>query len=248
MTISRLVTAETLDTLSEMDPYAQRARRDLRRVHRVMGTRSILCRAFKELVASDQLVRPLKILELGAGDGTLMLGVAQVLKSPWLNVELTLLDRQSLVETETIHKFADIGWKAIPYVIDVLEWVSTDDLIPNDAKARWDLIVVNLFLHHFEGIELASLLQAISMRTNLLVACEPKRGWIPLLGSHLIGAIGANKVTREDAVLSVHAGFRGGELTALWPSELVEWRIKEYSRNLFSHCFTAERLKMLNAN
>ena len=248
MTISRIVTAETLDTLSEMDPDAKRARRDLRRVHRVMGTRSILCRAFKELVASHQLVRPLKILELGAGDGSLILGVAQVLKPPWLDVELTLLDRQNLVTTETIAKFADIGWKAVPCVTDVLDWASTDHLTLNDAKARWDLIVVNLFLHHFEGIQLASLLQAISMRTNLLVACEPKRGWIPLLGSHLIGAIGANKVTREDAVLSVHAGFRGAELSALWPSEFVEWRIKEYSTNLFSHCFTAERLKVFNAN
>jgi len=231
-----------------MDPDAQRARRDLRRVHRVMCTRSILCRAFKELVASHQLARPLKILELGAGDGTLMLGVAQVLKPPWLDVELTLLDRQSLIKTETIAKFADIGWKAGPHVTDALDWASTDDLILNDAKAKWDLIVVNLFLHHFEGVELASLLQAISMRTNLLFACEPKRAWIPLLGSHLIGAIGANKVTREDAVLSVRAGFRGAELSALWPSNFVEWRLKEYSTNLFSHCFSAERLKAINAN
>ena len=42
MTMPRIVTAETLDALAEDGSAAQRSRRDLRRVHRIMGTRSIL--------------------------------------------------------------------------------------------------------------------------------------------------------------------------------------------------------------
>ena len=143
-------------------------------------------------------------------------------------------------------KYAEIGWVVVTQVIDVLDWASgTTDSILKDTSAKWDLIVVNLFLHHFEHEQLESLLDAIAKRTNLFFACEPKRAWLPLIGSHLIGAIGANKVTREDAVLSVHAGFRGAELTALWPSHSVEWRLKEYSADLFSHCFSAERLELI---
>jgi hypothetical protein len=37
--LARVVAPETLDGLSEADPEARRSRRDLRRVHRAMGTR-----------------------------------------------------------------------------------------------------------------------------------------------------------------------------------------------------------------
>jgi hypothetical protein len=64
---------------------------------------------------------------------------------------------------------------------------------------------------------------------------------VPLLGSYLIGLIGANAVTREDAVLSVRAGFAGNELSALWPVEHGGWNLREYAAGLFSHCFLATR-------
>ena len=35
---------------------------------------------------------PLRVLEIGAGDGSLMLGIAQALAPAWPKVELTLLD------------------------------------------------------------------------------------------------------------------------------------------------------------
>ncbi len=48
-------------------------------------------------------------------------------------------------------------------------------------------------------------------------------------------------MTREDAVTSVHAGFRDGEIAALWPGRADEWRIDERAAGLFGHCFVAER-------
>jgi hypothetical protein len=91
-------------------------------------------------------------------------------------------------------------------------------------------------------VQLASLVQAIAQKSDRLLACEPRRGWFALMGSHLTGMIGANAVTREDAVLSVHAGFNGNELSALWPDYGERWRIQECAAGLFSHCFCAERL------
>jgi hypothetical protein len=98
-----------------------------------------------------------------------------------------------------------------------------------------------LFLHHFEGGQLDRLLAAVAARTDRFFACEPKRSWLPLLGSHLVGAIGANSVTREDAVLSVHAGFRDREITAIWPRGGDAWQMREFAAGIFSHCFSARR-------
>jgi len=72
-------------------------------------------------------------------------------------------------------------------------------------------------------------------------AFEPRRGGLALAGSHLVGALGANAVTRHDAVLSVHAGFRGRELTAAWPRSGAAWSLHEEDAGLFSHCFSAQR-------
>ena len=69
-----------LDGLRRRPARAMRSRRDLRRVHRAMGTRSIVAaRAGKACAAGHRDAAPLRVLELGAGDGSLMLGVARAL-------------------------------------------------------------------------------------------------------------------------------------------------------------------------
>ena len=240
MSLPRLVEAETLDGLAEEDPAAVRSRRDLQRVHRVMGTRAIVARALRELTAFRSNTEPLRILELGAGDGTLMLSVAGLLGKDFPAVLLQLLDRQSLVSAATLARYAELGWHANVQVSDVFDWIANDtDDDSGKPGLRWDVIVVNLFLHHFEGAQLDALLAAIASRTDSFLACEPRRSMLALVGSHLIGLIGANAVTRQDAVLSVHAGFEQGEITGLWPDSATDWSLKDYPAGLFSQCFSA---------
>lgn len=274
MTLPRVVSVETLDLLGADDPAAQRSRRDLQRVHRAMGTRRTLLRALRELPGLQQRRTPLRVLELGAGDASLMLGVARSLGGLWPAVEFTVLDRQPLVTRATVAAYARLGWRVATDVRDVFEWAghaapqvapdaaahATPQVVPHAARIaaphialptaqptaphaapRWDLIVANLFLHHFEGAGLGTLLGAISTGSERCVACEPRRSRTALVGSHLVGALGANAVTREDAVLSVHAGFSGTELSAAWPPAGAAWRFSEYPAGLFGHCFVAER-------
>ena len=75
--LPRRLEPETLDHLAPDDPSAQRSRRDLRRVNRVMGARAILFRALRRVVAEDRQGAPLRVLEIGCGDGLLMLDVAR---------------------------------------------------------------------------------------------------------------------------------------------------------------------------
>lgn len=243
--MSRVVTAEVLDGLPQDDPRAIRSRRDLRRVHRAMGTRKIILHALKAMKLASLDVEPLRVLEIGAGDGSLLLGVAQDLDRAWPEVALTLMDRQALVTRATMASYQSVGWTVTTEVGDVLDWAARDRDTPTNTPPRWDLVVANLFLHHFEGAKLARLMQAIALKSDRLLACEPRRDWLALTGSHLTGLIGANAVTREDAVLSVHAGFVGKELSALWPAFGEHWRIHEHAAGLFCHCFCVERLRVV---
>ena len=133
--------------------------------------------------------------------------------------------------------YAAAGWRAETLNTDVLAWAGADA----DTVPRWDVVVANLFLHHFEGKALRRVLGACAERADALVACEPRRSRFALAASHLVVFIGANAVTRDDAVLSVRAGFAAGELSAAWPGTAGAWRLDEYDDGLFTHCFCAAR-------
>ena len=242
MPIARSVVPELLDTLAIDDPSAVRSRQDLKLVHRAMGTRAILLRALGEFRIERQ-EKPLRILELGAGDGSLMLSVARALEPSWAPVELTLLDRQALLDTATIGAYAQLGWAVKGQATDIHDWAATTIQGSYSAapSARWDLIVTTLFLHHFESESLTRLLSAIALGTERFVACEPRRSRVTLLASQLIGTLGVNAVTRADAVTSVHAGFVNTEITDLWPAPSTAWESREHAAGRFSQCFVAAR-------
>ncbi len=245
MNLPRTVLPEVLDGLAADDHDAQRSRCDLQRVHRAMGTRATLLRALRALPlahARSASAEPVRVLELGAGDGSLMLGVAQSLQGEWPPVAVTLLDRLPLLTAATAAQYALAGWTATAQVEDALDWAhrATAERKTAQTAPRFDLVVANLFLHHFKGTDLALLLKAVAASSRHFVACEPRRAWLAWAGSHLVGALGANAVTREDAVLSVHAGFRGRELQESWPAS-SGFHLSETGAGLFSHCFVASR-------
>lgn len=242
MSFPRQVVPELLDDLAAADPAAVRSREDLKRVHQVMGTRSILLRALGNFRVQRQ-GRPLRILELGAGDGSLMLSVARALDPGWAPVELTLLDRLALLDPRTTVAYAQLGWVATNQIGDVHEWarLATLSSYSADPSPRWDLIVANLFLHHFDEEQLPTLLAGISLGCERFVACEPRRSRLALVASQLIGTIGVGAVTRADAVLSVRAGFVGSEISNSWPAPNMAWESREYAAGRFSHCFVAAR-------
>ncbi|MGH8202050.1 MAG: methyltransferase domain-containing protein [Steroidobacteraceae bacterium] len=178
--------------------------------------------------------QPRRILELGAGDGSLMLRLAQSLRPLWRDVEVTFIDRQDLIGPEVRKPLELLGWDIRVLRMDVLDWARAS------SDQQYDLCVATLFLHHFQSSALEQLLRAVAARCRAFVACEPRRNRSAWIGSHLLGFLGANRVTREDGVTSVGAGFAGHELTALWPRSYESWRLREYFAWPFTHCLVAD--------
>jgi 2-polyprenyl-3-methyl-5-hydroxy-6-metoxy-1,4-benzoquinol methylase len=236
-----MVGAEILDALPPTDPRAIRSRRDLRRINGVVGSCAILSRTLRHALASPAHRSPVRILELGAGDGSLTLRIARRLAASLSppEAELTLLDRQAPIAEATGIAFAHLGWTLRALTVDVIEWARAPT--QPQLAARWNVIVANLFLHHFEADALRELFSAVADRCDTFIACEPRRSLAALLGSRLLPALGVSRDTLHDAVVSVRAGFRDDELSRLWPSGPAGWKLAERPAGLFSHLFVAAR-------
>jgi hypothetical protein len=208
--VERILEPEWLDLLPPSDRRARRSRADLRRINWLMRNAAHVAKPLRQ----PALGRPLRVADLGAGDGSFMRSV------------------QARLERR-------------------LEVVPVDRILGEDAEeflersgAAFDAIVANLFLHHFEPGPLRRLLALAARRTNLFVACEPRRSALALQASRLALLLGCNDVTRHDAVASVRAGFCGDELSRAWPRE-GGWQLAERAALPFSHLFVARRNEAL---
>jgi hypothetical protein len=226
--MKRIVQPELLDTLPPGDPRAIRSRRDLRRVNAWMRNHAIMVEALQ--TAANGLP-PKHIVELGAGDGDFLLRVARKISVRWPDVGVTLLDRQQTIAPQILASFAALGWRAEAVVADVFDWRPTPA----------EVVVANLFLHHFDDARLSKLLQVVAVRARLFVAVEPHRFYWPWLCAQSLRAIGCNRVTRHDAEASIRAGFVYQEISALWPAD--GWQLTERRAGPFSHLFIAQRKK-----
>lgn len=228
--MKRLVTPELLDELPADDPRAIRSRADLRRLNRLMRHVPMLGGALKTNLPRP----PAHLVEIGAGDGSLLLAVARQLCPTWPGVHVSLVDRQKTVSVETLASFQKLGWTVEAIVADAFDWLN--------GERPYDVIFTNLFLHHFADEKLSELLCLIAARTGFFIAFETRRTWPSFVVSRLLGLIDCNAVTRNDAVLSMKAGFRDQELSALWPKD-GDWRLEERCAVVFTHLFVAQHRK-----
>src|SRR5262245_66076201 len=87
--VLRNVEPELADHIPGDDPRARRFRRDLSRLNAFTMTDRIMAGTLLKHWGS---VAPREIVELGAGDGTFMLRVAQRLAPRWQEVTVTLVE------------------------------------------------------------------------------------------------------------------------------------------------------------
>ena len=227
----RHLVPEILDHLPPRDARAVRSRRDLRLLNRLMGQAGLMASLLEKNWKGKS---PLRLVELGAGDGTFLLSLARSLAHQPGPLDAALVDRQPAVSLESRRRLEELGWTVTVVQSDVFDWLEKADM------EKGTVIMANLFLHHFADEALRELFQLAAGKAQLFAAGEPRRAALPLAASRLVGLLGCNSVTRHDAPASVRAGFVGNELSGLWPRQ-AGWRFQEGEFGLFSHYFMARR-------
>ena len=149
--MERCVKPELLDELPPAEPRAVRSRKDLLRVNAWMGNGGIMLRALRS-ICRGRMAR--RLVDLGAGDGRFLLRAARRLGPDWQGTHAVLLDRQNSVAPETHHAFQALGWRTETREADALDWLA------RPGTPACDVVMANLFLHHFHEAQLARLLRA----------------------------------------------------------------------------------------
>ena len=229
--MERTVLPELLDVLPPQEKTALRSRRDLRRINACMRHPRLMARILEKNLPGPA---PRRVVELGAGDGHFLLSVARRLNGPWRGAQATLVDRLDALDPRTRGHFDRLGWRVRTEVADAFDWLRQSP--PDQAR----VVVSNLFFHQFDSEQLAGLLRLAADSSRLVVALEPRRSWLSRLGGRLLWVIGCSPVTCHDGRISIHAGFEGGEISALWPDK-TNWELVERPAGLFSHLFIARR-------
>lgn len=145
-----------------------------------------------------------------------------------------LVDQRKAVTAITQAAFAALGWEAEIVQADVFNWLELS------GESAGQVIIANLFAHHFDNTQLTKLLRQIARHAQVFVALEPWRSLWSLVFSRMVGMLGCNHVTRHDAPASVRAGFRDHEISELWPAG-ADWVLEERPAGPFSHLFIATR-------
>jgi hypothetical protein len=226
----RSVEPELADHIPADDPRAIRFRRDLKLVNAVAMSDRAQARSLLKYWGHEA---PRTWIDIGTGDGTVMLNVARRLAPQWTNVTLIVVDQQDIVSRETREGFAALGWKFETAAADVFEFL-------NQARPGVDIITANAFLHHFTEEQLKVLFARSAKMAKLFLAHEPRRTKFARECCRMLWILGCGEVACYDAVVSVRAGFIGKEMSALWPAG-ADWQTDEREAGPFLHFFAARR-------
>lgn len=187
--MQRDVQPELLDSLPHDDPAAVRSRAELRMINGLMGNHRWIARQLRRVRQPEW-----RVMELGAGDGLLA------------------------------QRLIDNGLCTVPTMTAV-------DLAPPPqnwpASARWlqgdlfslprlpdaEIVVANLFLHHFQAAQLAELGKRFPDTCRVLIFSEPARRSLHLWQGHALALLTQlSHVTNHDMLISIRAGFLHDEL------------------------------------
>ena len=197
--VQRRVDPEILDELPPEDPEAIRSRRDLRRLNALMGSHRWLARRIRELRQPSW-----RVLELGAGDGSLG----------------TRLVRRNHLDPQLLGGL-DLAPRP-PAWPERATWTQGNVLATLWPPA--EVIIANLFLHHFNTPELATIGNRITESCQVLLCSEPARRRLHLWQAQLPALIGlVGRVTKHDMPVSIRAGFLHDELPQFLG--IQDWKI-----------------------
>jgi ubiquinone/menaquinone biosynthesis C-methylase UbiE len=199
----RTTTAELLDDDRGTAAEIAESLDDLWRINRWLGGVSTNLRMLERFFARTG-PHPVRILDVGTGDARLAALLESELRRRNYQAEFVALDRR-LGHLKNGHPRAS-GVKSV--VADVFS-------LPFPEKS-FEVVMCNLFLHHFSGELAIHLLRRLArMASEAVLINDLARGFLPYLFIRAAYPFARSRITRHDGPASVRQAYTREELRAL---------------------------------
>jgi SAM-dependent methyltransferase len=176
---------------------------DLWRINRWLGGVSGCLRLLDRYFASRGS-RRVRILDVGAGDSRLAAHLQSELARRNRSVEFVALDRRVNHLRNGNHSRG------------ILSRVAADVSHLPFAEKSFDVVICNLFLHHFSEDETVDLLRRFGgIASDAVLVNDLERNLLPYLFIRVAWPFARSRITRHDGAASVRQAYTKDELAAL---------------------------------
>jgi len=199
--MQRLVEPEIIDQLPPDHPDVVRSRRDLKMINFLMGNERWIARK----IHLHPEARSRGVLEIGAGEGTLLKRLAR--KYPGT----------PLCGCDLAPRPAGLP--------EAIAWGQRDVLDVLAGATEGGILAANLFLHHFEDEELPRFAPLLE-KFEVIAVNEPFRTQQTITDARIMLPF-VGRATKHDMLVSIRGGFTHGELPRLLGLDSALWQISE---------------------
>ena len=201
MSLPRVLHAEEILDQPQADP--ERLRHSLEhvaQVNRFLGGNRGILRALRALLPKGG-----RVLDVGTGSGALPRTIVEWARKSGRPIRVTAVD----VHPQTL-EIAREACGAYPEI----EVQQADALRLPFQRGAFDVAVMSLTLHHFEGADELQVLRELGRVGRTVLVSELERCWPNYLGARLLAATWwrSNAITRHDGPLSVLRAYAPAEL------------------------------------
>ncbi len=199
----RITSCELLDEDSVSAADVEAALRDIWRINQRFGGVSGCLRLLDHFLARSGL-RRFRALDVGAGDGRLAACLQDELADRGLETTFWALDR----------RLSHLNCSRSSH--DPLNRVAANALELPFPSASFELVMCNLFVHHFSGTSLRYLLaEMVRVASQGVCVNDLERRWLPYLFIRYAPFATRNPIARRDGVASVRQAYTRPELAAV---------------------------------
>ena len=203
----RATEAELLDRLDTGGQEVERSLWVCAKANRYFGGARVARELLRTELAWLPGDRPLRVLDIGAGDASIALAMSRWARGQGRNVQWVCLERSPHA--------AGLARQAVAAANDSRVRVIEGDVLTHQPDQPYDYAIGSLFFHHLADDEIVALLERLRtfVRRGVLVNDLRRCGSCYRLW-HAISRL-FTPVVRHDMLLSIRRGFRSSELRRL---------------------------------
>lgn len=200
--MERVTSLEWLDNDQGTPQQVRTSLEDLWRINRWLGGLGGCRRLLKPFLPGPG--QPFRVLEVGSGSAHLAARLSEDLRRAGYDVRFVVTDR-SAAHLRAGHPWRSGLWPLAAEAPD----------LPFAAGA-FDVVLSNLFLHHFSGEQAVRVLQAMAHAARRAVLVNDlERHWLPYAFIRVAPFFARSPITRHDGPASVRQAYTQDELKEL---------------------------------